>query len=337
MSPDPTKKIAAAINLPRTAVLLALLVAAVAVVVPALDKARTDDPSPGPGPTDAPSSGLERRLSSYASDVVADSRFRPPDRAEREALAEGVALYVDGEHTKGARRLADVDFGVRIVRDAPPGRRYAEIADRTDETRRGWGRVYVDLDTPPRYSVQVPHPVADAYTERLGAGVLRGAPGGVLVIAGAHRRAGDGDAADVAHRRDTVFHAVSAELVDRGLPGIQVHGFADSSVPGRDLVVSTGAGTLARPQARTLATALDDDGFRVCRAWVDKCPLEGRSNKQGRLAADEDVPFLHVEVSRAVRGDAARTARAVAAMATAVREWGAGSREPGAVPRATGS
>lgn len=320
MSPDPTRKITAPANLSRTAVLLALLVAAVAVVVPALDRSRTDDPKPGPTPTDGPATGLERRLSTYASDVVADSRFSPPDRAEREALAEGVALYVDGERTKAASRLAEVDFGVRVVRDGP-GRRYAEIADRTDETRRGWGRVYIDLDTAPRYSVQVPHPVADAYTDRLGAGVLRAAPGGVLVIAGAHRRAGEGDAADVAHRRDTVFHAITVELVARGIPGIQVHGFADSSVPGRDVVVSTGAGDAARPQGRTLADALDDDGFRVCRAWVDKCPLEGRNNKQGRLAAAEDVPFLHVEVSRAVRGDAARTARAVAAMATAVREW----------------
>lgn len=325
MSPDPTKKITAPANLPRTAVLLALLVAAVAVVVPALDRSRTDDPKPGPTPTDGPATGLERRLSTYASEVVADSRFSPPDRAEREALAEGVALYVDGERTKAASRLAEVDFGVRVVRDGP-GRRYAEIADRTDETRRGWGRVYIDLDTAPRYSVQVPHPVADAYTDRLGAGVLRAAPGGVLVIAGAHRRAGEGDAADVAHRRDTVFHAITVELVARGIPGIQVHGFADSSVPGRDVVVSTGAGDVARPQGRTLADALDDDGFRVCRAWVDKCPLEGRNNKQGRLAAAEDVPFLHVEVSRAVRGDAARTARAVAAMATAVREWDSAER-----------
>ncbi|WP_329078157.1 hypothetical protein [Streptomyces niveus] len=320
MSPDPTKKITAPANLSRTAVLLALLVAAVAVVVPALDRSRTDGPNPGPAPTDGPAAGLERRLSTYASEVVADSRFSPPDRAEREALAEGVALYVDGEREKAASRLADVDFGVRVVRDGP-GRRYAEIADRGDETRRGWGRVYIDLDTTPRYSVQVPHPVADAYSDRLGTGVLRAAPGGILIVAGAHRRAGEGDAADVAHRRDTVFHAITVELVARRIPSIQVHGFADSSVPGRDVVVSTGAGTVARPQGRTMADALEDDGFRVCRAWVDKCPLEGRNNKQGRLAAAEDVPFLHVEVSRAVRGDASRTARAVAAMAKAVREW----------------
>lgn len=53
----------------------------------------------------------------------------------------------------------------------------------------------------------------------------------------------------------------------------------------------------------------------------------------GRVYVDLDtaprysvqVPHPHVEVSRAVRGDAARTARAVAAMATAVREWDPGN------------
>ncbi|WP_405798086.1 hypothetical protein [Streptomyces sp. NBC_01506] len=327
MSPDPTKKITVPANVVRTALLLAVLAAAVAVIVPALDRSRTDA-APSPGPPDSAAPGLERRLASYATDVVADARYRPPDRAERETLAEGVALYVDGEHARAERKLAEVDFGIRIVRDGSgdePGRRYAEIADRGDETRRGWGRVYVDLDTAPRYSVQVPHPVADAYTDRLGAGVLRGAPGGVLVIAGAHRRAGDGDEADVAHRQDTVFHAVTTGLVDRSLPAIQVHGYADRSVPDRDVVVSTGAGDQARPQGRTLADALDDDGFRVCRAWERTCPLEGRNNAQGRLAAARGVPFLHIEVSRTVRGDTTRTARAVAAMATAVREWDTGN------------
>lgn len=327
MSPDPTKKVTVTTKVAQKALLVVLLVAAAAVVVPALDSPRTDTRPPHPGPTEA-APGLEQRLASYATDVVADAHYRPPGRTERETLAEGVALYLDGEHERAARRLAEVGFGVRTVRDTPrdgdgPGRRYAEIADRTDETRRGWGRVYVDLDTAPRYSVQVPHPVADAYTDRLGAGVLRGAPGGVLVIAGAHRRAGEGNAADVAHRQDTVFHAVAAELVDRGFPGIQVHGYADSSVPGRDVVVSTGAGDRALPQARTLAGALAGDGFEVCRAWEEKCPLEGRNNTQGKLAAAEGVPFLHIEVSRAVRGDTARSARAVAAMATAVRDWGA--------------
>ncbi|MEK8143306.1 hypothetical protein NKH18_17715 [Streptomyces sp. M10(2022)] len=120
---------------------------------------------------------------------------------------------------------------MRTLTDTVTGRRFAEVSDRVGEGRRGWGRVYVALGTPATWSVQVPHPVADAYSDTLGVGVLRGTPGGVLVLAGAHRRAGVHGAADVAHRRDSVFHAICAELTARRMPGIQVHGYADRSAP----------------------------------------------------------------------------------------------------------
>ncbi|MFI6699942.1 hypothetical protein ACIBJC_13350 [Streptomyces sp. NPDC050509] len=320
--------------------LVAALIAVVVVIVtPLLGRSSgTSSPPAGTGDADlATEVDLEHRIADFATAKVADARYLPPNRAQRDTLAEGVALYVDGKHEAAERRLAEVDFGVRILRDtvrapattgsAPsgasdaPGRRYAEIADRAGENVRGWGRVYVALDAPVHFSVQVPHPVADAYSDQLGVGVLRGTPGGVLVIAGTRRTAGEGKAADVAHRRDTVFHAVCAELVARRMPGIQVHGFADSSAPDHDLVVSTGAGEAARPQAVTLARALSDDGFRVCRAWSAKCPLAGRKNKQGVLAADKDVPFLHVEVSRTVRTDPSRMRDAIEAMTAAVRQW----------------
>ncbi|GDY58369.1 hypothetical protein SVIO_089920 [Streptomyces violaceusniger] len=130
----------------------------------------------------------------------------------------------------------------------------------------------MDLSAPARWSVQVPHPVSDADTERLGARVLLDSPGGVLVLAGAHRRAGDDDAADAAHRTDSVFDAVCDELARRGLPGVQLHGFADDSAPGRDVVASTGKGRAGRPDARRLAAALTARHFSVCRAWVRDCP-----------------------------------------------------------------
>ncbi|MFJ8001425.1 hypothetical protein ACIQ7D_30695 [Streptomyces sp. NPDC096310] len=327
--------------------LVAALIAVVVVIVTPLLGGSSDSSSPPAGDGDgATEVDLERRIADFATVKVADARYLPPQRVERDILAEGVALYVDGKHEEAERRLAEVDFGVRILRDSvrtpatagsaasdagvaseasaasdAPGRRYAEIADRAGENMRGWGRVYVALDDPVHFSVQVPHPVADAYSDLLGVGILRSAPGGVLVMAGTHRTAGEGKAADVAHRRDTVFHAVCAELVARRLPGIQVHGFADNSAPDHDLVVSTGAGETARPQAVALARALTDDGFRVCRAWSATCPLAGRKNKQGVLAAEKDVPFLHVETSRTVRTDPSRMRDAIEAMAAAVRQW----------------
>ncbi|MGR8010009.1 hypothetical protein [Streptomyces hypolithicus] len=268
---------------------------------------------------------LEDRINGFVTEVVADADFRPPTRAERGAIADGVGLLVAGRRDEAARALAEADFGVRTLTDGATGRQYAEVAEsggrREAEAERGWGRVYVALGEPVRWSAQVPHPVADADSERFGSGVMAGWPGGVLVIAGAHREAGRGDAADVAHRRDTVFHAVCDELTRRRLPGIQLHGFADSTEPEYDVIVSTGRGTDGRTAARRLTEALRDENFEVCRAWVRRCVLEGRSNVQGREAAELDVPFLHVEFSRTVRADPTRTEAAVEALGATVAAW----------------
>lgn len=54
--------------------------------------------------------------------------------------------------------------------------------------------------------------MSDRDTEPLGIRLLEDNPGGSLVLAGAHRRAGRGDAADVAHREDSAFHTIVVEL-----------------------------------------------------------------------------------------------------------------------------
>ncbi|GAA2308858.1 hypothetical protein [Streptomyces violaceusniger] len=271
----------------------------------------------------APEVPLERRITDFTAGLGPDADYREPRRAERRAVADALGLILDGHPDRARPLLTDVGFRLRTLTDTGTGRRYAELSDRTEDgpDPRGWARVYVDLSAPARWSVQVPHPVSDADTERLGARVLLDSPGGVLVLAGAHRRAGDDDAADAAHRTDSVFDAVCDELARRGLPGVQLHGFADDSAPGRDVVASTGKGRAGRPDARRLAAALTARHFSVCRAWVRDCPLEGRDNVQGRRAATEHVPFLHIEFARSVRTSDTRIRHAVAAIGTVTSRW----------------
>jgi len=266
---------------------------------------------------------LAREVEDYTSRFGPDHGYRQPGRADRTAIAEAVGLLVDGHREQAEQLLSQRDFTVRTVLDRVSGHRYAEVADRTDDavTPRGWGRVYTDLDHRPRWSVQVPHPVADHGTEQLGVRVLRDSPGGVLVIAGAHRKAGRGNSADVAHRRDTVFYAICAELVRRGMPGVQLHGMAASSAPGYDVVASTGAGQAGRADGRGLADALRTHGFHVCRAWVRNCPLEGEENMQGRAADAADVPFLHLEFAPEVRVGGPPAERAATAVSEITRRW----------------
>ncbi|MFJ6464268.1 hypothetical protein ACIQM0_25110 [Streptomyces sp. NPDC091387] len=305
--------------------LVTAVVAAVVVLVTSPGGGGSDEDRPQRA---RPRDGVDlaARIDAYTRDTISRSGFHPPTALDRRTVADGVGLYLEGRHKDAARRLAEVDFGVATFTDTATGRRFAEIADRARESARGWGRVYIDLSRPtPTWSVQVPHPVADADSEKLGVGAWRATPGGVMVLAGANRRAGEGDAADVAHRRDTVFHAVCAELVTRRLPGIQLHGYADSTEPDYDVIVSTGKGDHGRAWGEGLATALRREGFEVCRVWVRRCSLEGRTNVQGRAAAAAELPFLHVEFSRTVRASPRRTADAVTAIReAAIREAAAG-------------
>ncbi|WP_241196854.1 hypothetical protein PXH67_19120 [Streptomyces sp. P8-A8] len=323
---NPTTKVTIKRTLIGIAVTVVTLGALVALFVPfggrGTDAANGDgrhgNSAPGGHDQDHDRVDLARRITDFTRDTVAHSDYLPPLRAQRRTAAEAVGLFLDGRRAEAGRRLDDIDFGIRTYTDTATGRRFAEISDRAAEGRRGWGRVYIDLSATSRWSVQVPHPVADSGSEQLGIGVLRARRGGVLVMAGAHRNADKKGRADVAHRRDTVFDAVCDELAARRFPGLQVHGFADSTEPDYDVIASLGSADKGLPTARRAATALRHEGFAVCRAWARRCALEGRGNVQGREAEDQGVPFLHMEFSRTVRDDAARVRRASAAMAAAL-------------------
>ncbi|MFD9481626.1 hypothetical protein [Streptomyces nojiriensis] len=278
----------------------------------------------GPAPQRSADPDLERRIAGFTAGFSERGGYRTPTDQERLAFTRAFAHLLDGDPEAARTGFSEIDFTLRTVTDGAGGHRYAEVADGVSEsghTSRGWGRVYVDLDRPARWSVQVPHPVADSRTELLGARVLRGAPGGVLVLAGAHRDAGEDGAADVAHRDDSVFHAVVEELARRNLPGVQLHGFADESFRGRDAVVSTGAGDSALADAEQLTAALRRDGLEVCTAYSARCKLAGRENEQGRTAADRQSRFLHVELNKTLRGDDRGLDRAAAAITTLTDRW----------------
>lgn len=275
-------------------------------------------------PPAVPGVDLEERVTEFTRGFGERGGYRIPTADERRTVTQGVALLLDGDQEGARRRLAEIDFTVQSFTDTASGRHFAEVADSAGSSgpeNRGWGRVYVDLGAKPSWSVQVPHPVADQETERLGARVLRGSPGGVMVLAGAHRTAGEGDSADVAHRTDSVFHQVIEELMKRRLPGVQLHGFANESFPEFDAVVSTGAGDRAISEAKTLSTALTGEGLEVCRAYARTCKLAGTSNEQGQMAADEKLRFLHIELARATRTDNARVDAVTEAITALTRRW----------------
>jgi hypothetical protein len=264
----------------------------------------------GEEPAASQPTDLGAEVTRFAAGLHADDPYRPPTPAERRRFLAAL------RELRAGRPAAALGFTARTGVDKKTGRRFGLLVNPPGE--RAWGWYLVDLSAPARLVVEVPHPNSDLHTEEIGLALYQAVPGSVLLVAGAHRRA-DGGAADVAHRTDSMFHAVAGDLAERGLPQVQLHGFHDDNLPDTDVVVSPGAGDPG-VYVRRVAEAVDAD-FRVCRSWQRNCGrLEGTTNVQGRDAARRGTPFVHVEISRSVRDDHAAWSRLVRAIARAKRE-----------------
>ncbi|MEU6155782.1 hypothetical protein ABZ816_37925 [Actinosynnema sp. NPDC047251] len=233
----------------------------------------------------------------YASALHEDAPYRPPNDTQRQAFTESLTRL-------GATPSAADDelrsLGLAVARgvDERTGRPYA-IAATEPDAEQGWGLYLVDLGHSARLAVQVPHPANDLRTADIGLELFRRVPGAVLAVAGTHRRVAAG-AGDVAHRADSMFHALAERHSRDHLPQVQLHGFDDASLDSADLVLSPGA-TARTPRIEEIADGLDRS-LRVCRAWTRDCgELEGRHNRQGGAAAEHGAFFAHVEINRTTR------------------------------------
>ncbi|MCZ4608248.1 hypothetical protein O3S80_31755 [Streptomyces sp. Lzd4kr] len=265
---------------------------------------------------------LRDRILTYTAGFGPDGPYTPPGDSPREELARGVGHLLDGDAAGAERVLAPLGLGVTRLTDTDSGRRYDEIAAlRPNSEAARWGRLYLTADSDVRWNVQVPHPVSDRDTEELGVRLLENTPSGSLVVAGAHRRAGRSDAADVAHREDSAFHSIVVELQKRGVPGLQLHGFAESSDRPYEAVVSGGSAQSTSGEASALADRLESEGLRVCRGWSARCPLEGTTNVQGRSAERRHAGFLHVELAPDARDDGRDADETEEALGDLLRKW----------------
>lgn len=152
--------------------------------------------------------------------------------------------------------------------------------------------------------IQVPHPKADQHSEILGQQLWDAAcESGLrttLVVSGTHRHSGDGANADAAHNRRHSFAILTRALSHPRLPQLQVHGFADKSLPGVSAVVSSSRGFVSSQLVGT-ARRLGDTGLTVARSWAGADQLTGMTNQQGRYAAQQGLRFCHLELSATTR------------------------------------
>lgn len=260
---------------------------------------------------------LDDFLRGFAANLRPQAPYRPPSASERKdivaALSPLFTSFTGIDQPRVADALRPLGFTLTVRTDPATGRDYALVVNERG-TDRAWGVYLVDLSRPVRVAVEVPHPNFDLGTERIGLALFRAVPGSALLVSGTHRRVEDG-AGDVAHRTDSAFHAVAAELAERDVPQVQLHGFHDDSLPNTDVVISPGAGK-AGSVIRRVADGIGAAGLVTCLSWERECGrLEGTRNEQGKVAAEREAVFVHLESSRSVRDDEQRWTGLVRAIA----------------------
>lgn len=231
--------------------------------------------------------------------------YTTPSPQEVEAVAAAWKKIASGD-TRTAARLIE-PFGYSL-----------EARGRT-AIIEGPGGLFVHRSGAADLVIEAPHPLADWATEEVAADLFSQTSAAVLLVAGAHRSAGAGDSADVAHREDTVFHALHMAASESRVT-VQVHGFADTTAPGFDVVLSNGG----PPSALTaLVNAAMQKSFESCLwtpATTGACAaLSARSNAQARHARRTNREFIHVELSRSVREAPGARREAIALLASALR------------------
>ncbi len=254
---------------------------------------------------------LSAWLAAFTAPMSSGQPYREPTAPEAADLVAGLLrLLGDGD---AAALLGPLGFTVTSGVDSASGRPFVLAFSEAPPGDRGWAALLVDVSAPVGTVIGCPHPVADKTSEQLGLALWRRIPGALLLVAGAHRDAAGG-LADPRDNPGSPFHRLATALLDTGLPHLQLHGFADASAPGFDVVLSPGRTTVGLPILRT-ADSLSAHGLVVARVWETPVPaLDGTTNIQGHAAAAVGAIFVHVEVSATARADATRREQVIDAL-----------------------
>lgn len=227
------------------------------------------------------------------------SAYRTPAPLLAHQLGGTVLAYLAGADDPpvpdGLAALEAVDAAGRPVR--------VVTEDADEDVARGLGVYAVRQGTgaPPDLVVEVPHPRADQRTEDLGVQLFTALDAQVLLVAGAHRTAGDG-AADVAHEPASAFAAVDRAVVGEDTVVLQIHGFDESEHEGSAEVVLSSAESTPADLVEELAEELEDADFDTCVYDGERCrALGGTQNVQAAHARTVGATFVHLELAANLR------------------------------------
>lgn len=240
--------------------------------------------------------------------------YRTPTDTERSIGAHALLARENGKRLSSD--ASSIGLSATSGVDSSTGRRFSILASET-ETNRSWGAVILDRSRPVRLVIEVPHPKDDINTWLVGLTLFRKVSGSALVVAGSTRHAGTG--ADVAHAWTSMFQSYAGHLARQAGREVQIHGYADSSLPGVDAVPSPGPTSRSALHTEAYA-ALTADGENACPGMTSDCGnLLGTKNRQGTAAKGRGSKFLHIETSRTARDSSSDRVKIASAVAST---WG---------------
>jgi hypothetical protein len=256
-------------------------------------------------------------ITSVAAGVSSGQSYTSPTSGERADAAAGLARLAVGDLTGAAALLGPLGFTTTTDYDPATGRRYSLAVSET-ATARAWGLYLIDMTAPPALCIAVPHPKSDLHCEQLALRLWRATPGAILAMAAVHRDAASG-AADHSQNTTSVFHTWWTTILGpRGVPMVQIHGFADATAT-EQVVVSTGSTTVAHPAVTRIADEIAATGLVTTRSWdgTGDTDLLATTNVQATAANSAGWVWAHVEHNNTVRTTAALWQKAIDAIAAA--------------------
>lgn len=271
------------------------------------------------------------KLSSVVSRVIKaspgrdSSSYAPPSPAVAQAIASGVCELMNTGRTKlDSYDLVPLELKTTAGQEREEGSDPAVALVERGHPTAGNGLYIVRRAPMSQLVVQIPHPVADRYSEYMGTQLFAQSDARLFMMAGAHRNAGD-DSADVAHRSDSTFAAVNDAVVQKGMTVVQIHGFSSDNHDDFGDVVLSNSVAEPSPTLRRLASDLEDEGFDTCTYEGKKCKaLAATTNVQAVAARARGAEFIHIEVNQKVRKDRSERRQLMRTIAASLRASGVG-------------
>jgi len=276
---------------------------------------------------------LRRRVASIQDDMpqAGSNGFRVPTPTERADWKRLIEFLLDG-NVQAVRSIIEQRFpSYALIRFTDTGTdQTVWLLQERAPVERGWGAVVVNPDADRNLVVEVPHPVFDLDTHTQGTDLFRDTGARALLLAGTARCANaapspcDGQSSvcgslgpyrvsDMAHVTEAPFQAAHEVLTDRfpDATVLNLHGNGNNRC--ETVFLSDGVANETSTRVEALRQALQDQGVQAAHPGTSSCPLEGRTNVQGRHTNGSPAPcteaatasagtFIHVEQRRDFRG-----------------------------------